>query len=182
MATVQIARGRLMLGYVVTEGRGESDRCLRDVADRLQAAGHGLAGAVQFNIETDPAYKCQMDLQILAMDRSVRISQDLGALSKGCRLDPDGLESAVGLVAAAIDRHPALLIVNKFGKQELDGRGFRPVIGEALSRGIPVLTAVNPGNVAAFRTFAEDFGQELPADDDTVFEWAIAQIAEATAG
>ncbi len=167
-----------MLGYVIGGGRGATDRLIRDVAMKLRAQGHVLAGAVQVNVETDPAYKCQMDLHILSCESVVRISQDLGALSQGCRLDPDGLERAVGLVGAALDSGADFLIFNKFGKQEADGRGFRPLIGEALERGIPVLTAVNKGNLEAFLNYAEDLAAELPDNADAILKWCLEQKAE----
>ncbi|MDX1781082.1 MAG: DUF2478 domain-containing protein [Thalassovita sp.] len=167
-----------MLGFVVAGGQGESDRCLREAAAALRESGVRVAGAVQSNVETDPAYKCQMDLHILTGNEVIRISQDLGLLSRGCRLDPDGLERAVGLVAASLERDPEVLIVNKFGKQELDGRGFRPVVGEALLAGIPVLTSVNPGNVDRFKEFAGDMGEQLPADAAVLKDWVLSQIAE----
>ena len=77
--------------------------------------------------------------------------------------------------AAALETGPALLVVNKFGKQELDGRGFRPLIGEALSRGIAVLTAVNPGNLPGFLEFAGDYAEALPPDVDAIVDWCNAQ-------
>ncbi|KUF10924.1 DUF2478 domain-containing protein [Pseudoponticoccus marisrubri] len=170
-----------MLGYVTSEGRGRADRLIRDAALRLRAEGLALAGAVQVNLETDPARKCDMDLHILSGPDVVRISQDLGALSRGCRLDPEGLERAVGLVAAALAAGADLLVVNKFGKQELDGRGFRPVIAEALMAGVPVLTAVSPGNVAGFERYAEGMATHLPDDVDAICAWCRAQAAEACA-
>lgn len=160
-----------MLGYVVAEGRGAGDLLIAQVAETLRAQGVPLAGAVQVNAERDPEYKCDMDLHILSGADVVRISQDLGKLSRGCRLDPAGLESAVGLVAAALEDKPALLIVNKYGKQEIDGRGFRPLIGEALANDIPVLTAVNAGNLDAFLEFAEDLGSRLPDSVDGILTW-----------
>lgn len=160
-----------MLGYIALEGRGNADQVIRDAAHILQADGLRIAGAVQVNVDHDPRLKCHMDLHILSGDGIIRISQDLGALSKGCRLDPDGLERAVGLVAAALDAGADLLIVNKFGKQELDGRGFRPLIGEALLRGIKVLTSVNPGNLPGFLEFAGDLAHPLPEDKDDIIRW-----------
>ncbi|APX22925.1 MAG: DUF2478 domain-containing protein [Rhodobacteraceae bacterium] len=167
-----------MLGYVVPQGRGASDVLIREVAARLRDGGVRLAGAVQINVETGPDTKCMMDLHVLSGFDVVRISQNLGALSRGCRLDPDGLERAVGLVSASLRDGAALLIVNKFGKQEADGRGFRPVIGEALAAGIPVLTAVGPSNVEAFLSFAEGLAEELPEDASAIETWCRAQIAE----
>jgi len=165
-----------MLGYVMAEGRGAADLLIRDVALRLRAEGVSLAGAVQFNIETDPARKCQMDLQILSGNDTIRISQDLGVLARGCRLDPAGLERAVGLVSAALETGADCLIINKFGKQEAEGRGFRPLIGDALAAGVPVLTAVNPGNVDAFLGFAQDLAERLPEDAALVADWCRARV------
>jgi len=167
-----------MLGYVVAEEPGAADLLIQDVAERLRKAGVRIAGAVQVNLETDPALKCHMDLHILTGDTVIRISQNLGALSRGCRLDPDGLERAVGLVASALAGGADLLIVNKFGKQEADGRGFRPLIGDALAAGIPVLTAVNTGNIDAFGSFAEDMAQRLPLNSQEVANWCLAHLPD----
>jgi hypothetical protein len=118
-----------MLGYITTQQRGLTDQLLAEVATVLRVEEHRLAGVVQVNQEFDPARPCHMDLHVLNGGEVIRIGQNLGALSKGCRLDPAGLEQAVGLVAHALEAGPRLLIINKFGKQEADGRGFRPLIG-----------------------------------------------------
>lgn len=162
-----------MLGYVISQGRGAADLLLAEVAQRLHAEGWPLAGALQVNVETDPARVCDMDLHVLAQDRVIRISQSLGPLSKGCRLDSSGLEQAVGMVEQALDGapRPRLMIVNKFGKQEIDGRGFRPLIGRALSEGVPVLTAVSVGNREGFEAFAEGLGELLPLELEALLAW-----------
>lgn len=165
-----------MLGYVTAEGRGAVDALLCEVARRLQDEGVALAGAVQENTEHDPRHKCQMDLRILSGSEVVRISQDLGVLAKGCRLDPDGLERAVGLVDRALDAAPQLMIINKFGKQELEGRGFRPLVGKALGLGIPVIVAMNRGSVEGFQAFAGGMAEALDHDVDGILDWCRAQI------
>jgi len=165
-----------MLGFVTGGERGQADEVLAEVALRLRAEGVALAGVVQVNDEFDPARPCHMDLHILTGANVVRISQNLGALSKGCRLDPAGLEQAVGLVAQALETGPDLLIVNKFGKQEADGRGFRPLIGQALAAGIPVLTAVNTANRPAFEAFAEGLGVALECRAETILRFCRNQI------
>lgn len=162
-----------MLGYVISEGRGAADLVLADVAARLVAEGWPLAGAVQVNSDRGAAHPCDMDLHVLAAGRIIRISQNLGALSAGCRLDPAGLEQAAGLVERALDAtpRPRLLIVNKFGKQEIDGRGFRPVIGRALAEGVPVLTAVNAGQIDGFESFAHGMAEVVPAETGAILDW-----------
>lgn len=161
-----------MLGYVAIDAPGSADVLLTGVAERLMADGWILAGAVQANPDGARGGKCHMDLQVLASSDVVRISQDLGALSKGCRLDPAGLASAVGLAEAALDHAPRLVIVNKFGKTEVDGGGFRPMIGRALAAGIPVLTAVGPANLDGFLAFAGEFAEPLRAEPEAMIAWA----------
>lgn len=164
-----------MLGYISAHGRGTADRVLAELAGVLGAAGWPLAGVVQINRETTQDRPCDMDLHIIGHAQQVRISQNLGPHANGCRLDAHGLETAVGLVAAALHRGPALLILNKFGKAETEGRGFRSVIGQALSQGIPVLTAVRPANIDAFLRFADGMADPLPADIPALQGWCREQ-------
>jgi hypothetical protein len=163
-----------MLGYVIGAERGAVDDLLAEVAARLTARGWPLAGVVQINSEPGNTTRCDMDLQVLTHDTRVRISQRLGPMARGCRLDPQGLEEAVGLVEHALDQGPRLLLINKFGKAELDGRGFRPVIGRALAAGVPVLTAVNQANRAGFESFCAGMGTPLPPLPGPVIDWCLA--------
>lgn len=163
-----------MLGYITAEGRGVADRLLAELAQDLIARGVPLAGVVQINRETRADRLCDMDLQVLGHDHHVRISQNLGPHARGCRLDPEGLETAVGLVEADLKSGPALVILNKFGKSELDGRGFRNVIGMALTEDIPVLTAVNKANLAGFLSFAEGLAEEVTAERHALLRWCEA--------
>jgi hypothetical protein len=160
-----------MLGYVMAQGRGAADKLLADLADNLAARGWPLAGVVQLNLERRPDRLCDMELRVLGHDHMVRISQDLGPQARGCRLDPTGLEHAVGLVEAALDTRPALLIINKFGKSEAEGRGFRAVIGRALAEDIPVLTAVSTGNLAGFEAFSAGLGTPIEPDRASLLAW-----------
>lgn len=162
-----------MFGYVINESeRGDVDRLLASVADRLQADGWALAGAVQRNSGGCEGADCDMDLCLLDGGETIRISQSLGRHADGCRLDTIGLEDAVGRVSASLRRAaPRLLIVNKFGRQEAEGRGFRPVIAEALGAGIPVLTGVGHDHAHAFAAFADGLATPLPAEFEAILDW-----------
>ncbi len=137
----------MRIGYVFLPERGETDRLLSDVAGRLMADGMALAGAVQTNIDCAGSHHCDMDLAVLPDGPVIRISQNLGGQSSGCRLDAGALEQAVVAVA---QRMPGakLLILNKFGKHESEGRGFRQLIADALADDLPVLIGINSQNRA----------------------------------
>lgn len=166
-----------MLAFVTTSERGQSDRLLAAIADRLQNSGIVLSGVVQVNTETAPDRHCQMDLRVLTDGTLIRISQNLGPFASGCRLDTSALAEAVGRVEATLQAHrPQLLILNKFGKQEAEGHGFRPIIAQALLQGIPVLTSVAEKNRAGFERFAEGIATLLPEDEDAVEAWCRMQF------
>lgn len=143
----------MMLGYVVDGGQA-----LAALAARLEGAGWQLAGAV--DVAQVSACTDDMDLRVLGGGPVIRISADLGAGSTGCRLDPGALEGAALAVSRRLPGARAV-ILNKFGKQEVAGRGFRPVIAEALEAGTPVLIAVSSGFVPAFQGFAGDMAEAV---------------------
>lgn len=163
----------MSLGYVSLPGRGANDRFLAQVAARLQDRDLKLAGTVQTNIERADRTKCDMDIVVLPDGPVLRISEDRGNLARGCRLDAGVLEQAVAGVSRAVPGAD-LLIVNKFGKQEAEGRGMAPLIAEALERNLPVLLGVNGLNLPAFQTFAGGLETALAADIDQVVEWCVS--------
>ena len=167
----------MKIGYVTLRGRGRIDRLLADVVDRLEAQGVALAGTVQTNIERSDRPRCDMDLRLLPDGPVVRISVDRGAAALGCRLDAGVLEQSVLWVANTLGG-AEMLVVNKFGKQESEGRGLAGTIADALERGLPVLVGVNGLNLPAFLAFADGMALELTPDAARVADWCFALLAE----
>lgn len=161
------------LGYVTLSGRGAIDALLVQVVADLEACGLRLAGTVQSNIDRADRALCDMDLRLLPDGPTVRISVDRGAQARGCRLDPEVLEDAVLWTERALER-AEFLVVNKFGKQEAEGRGLSAVIAEALSRDMPVLVGVNGLNMLPFLDFSGGMAQRLAPDHTSVLDWCLA--------
>lgn len=163
----------MRLGYTMATERGALDPLLRAFAARAGAAGLRLAGIVQVNRDRPGCARCDMDAELLPDGPVVRISQSLGAAARGCRLDPEGLETAVAAAQARLEAGGVdLLVVNKFGKQEAAGRGFRPTIALALERGADVLVGVNPLNVEALRRFAGELARPVAPEAAALDAWA----------
>ena len=166
---------KMKLACVSVAGRGATDAFLSDIALALEAAGMRLAGTVQSNLERVGRRRCDMDIRVLPDGPTLRISEDRGDLARGCRLDAGVLEEAVVEVARRLDGAD-LLIVNKFGKREAEGKGLVPIVAEALEGGMPVLLGVNGLNLQALRDFAGDLLEELPAEPDAVIAWATGAV------
>lgn len=161
------------IAYTIAPGRGDMDLVLFKLAHSLLDRGYRPIGTVQINCDRADAGPCDMDVKVLPAGPVIRISQSLGREARGCRLDAGALESAVVHVEASLAEGADCLIVNKFGKQEAEGRGFRPLIAEALSRGMPVLVGLNRLNADAFEAFTAGMAVELPPEEGALLDWLV---------
>ncbi|MBI1220002.1 MAG: DUF2478 domain-containing protein [Rhodobacteraceae bacterium] len=164
----------MQIASVMSSERGRTDRVLAEVAAVLLAQGLRVAGVVQTNIEKPGRSHCDMDVKVLPDGPVIRINQELGTSARGCRLDPGALETAVAQVEATLAGEIDILIVNKFGKHEGEGRGFRTLIADAVARGIPVVTGVNELNRLAFEDFSAGLAMPLAADTAEILGWCRA--------
>jgi len=173
-ATEHKASNALPLGVMVYDNSLEGDALLTSVADALAAEGYRLGGVVQSSVHRPGRRKCDMYLRDLMSGEEILISLDRGNEARGCRLDADAF-ARVGLwgeraLAAGVD----LLVINKFGKEEAQGRGLRPLIAEALIAGIPVMLGVSTLNLDDLLAFAGDTAVRLPSGRDAVMAWCRA--------
>lgn len=173
----------MKIAYTIAPGRGDTDLLLARLSNRLLTSGVRAIGAVQINEGCEDSHRCDMDLKILPDGPVFRISQSLGKEARGCRLDPEALEQAVIEVGHGLKNGADILIINKFGKHEAGGRGFREAIADALSRDIPVLVGVNALNEAAFTEFTGGIASKVEAEAETLWQWAdeATQAAAETA-
>jgi nucleoside-triphosphatase THEP1 len=130
---------------------------MRTIADHLLTYGVALAGFVQRNEACVGRTRCDMILEELSSGQRFGLSEDRGPHARGCMLDVDELLRAVGEATRALETGADLAVVNKFGKTEAEGGGFRPLVVEALSRDVPVLIAVPYRNLEAWRLFADAY-------------------------
>ncbi|HRK23610.1 MAG TPA: DUF2478 domain-containing protein [Beijerinckiaceae bacterium] len=159
------------LAAVLYREGASCDALLADVARQLAGEGYRLAGAVQTNDRYDALCACDMTLSDLNSGRSIRISQRLGQYARGCRLDPGAMAEVVSLVEAGLAGGADLLILNKFGKSEAAGHGFRPAIAEAVLQGIPVLVGVSAANLPAWMEFTGGEADVLEPDAAAILAW-----------
>lgn len=164
------------IAYLTTVGKVDIDHLLARLAGHLESAGVRVCGTVQANTPRAKDCRCDVDLRVLPEGPVIRISQDLGPSARGCRLDAAALETTVGIVEDRLACGADILIVNRFGKQEAEGRGFRSSIAMALSHDIPVLAGLSQLNLEAFLEFTDGLAQELPAEIGALAGWASTQI------
>jgi nucleoside-triphosphatase THEP1 len=152
------------------------DAMLCGLAGRLRREGYKLAGSIQWNKGAESGYHCDMDFEDLASGRRLRGSIDQACPTEGCRLDSSALEDAAGLVAASIAPGIDLVIINRYGKQEVQGRGFRQAIAAAIAQDLPVLTVLNKVHDGSFAAFTGEAATELPPTLEAIEDWCRALL------
>ncbi|PVA11691.1 3-dehydroquinate dehydratase [Pelagivirga sediminicola] len=167
----------MKIAFVTTPEKGGIDILLSGIASRLQAEGVPLAGIVK-DLDHDSRFAngCDMKVRVLPAGPVIKITQDLGAGSDACRLDPGAIAEAVMRVEAGNLEGAKMFILNKFGPEEAAGRGFCAAIGTALEAGIPVLVGVSRANMDAFDAFSGGLATALAPQPETVLNWARAAV------
>ena len=145
---------------LVYEDGARAALVLRAIADAVAAAGVRCCGFVQHDEVRSDRPRCDMYLVDVVSGDRLKISEDRGPHARGCRLDSAELVRALGLVRTALADDAELLILNKFGKSESEGQGFRPLIAEAIEREIPVVIGVPRKNVEGWRQFCGGLAAE----------------------
>ena len=157
------------LAALVYEQNQDPDEILRDFASDLKARGYRAVGLVQTGHHCLDAPK--LSAMLIHTGEELQLFQDLGACATGCRLDVGQLLDAGAQVASAIDRGADLVIVNRFGRQEREGKGLAYLIERALSADIPVVIAVPSHRFADWIRFADGMSVKLRCDRDALEAW-----------
>jgi len=149
-----------------------TDYLLERAVRTLQDEGRTVAGFIQRKGRQDDSGHAEMLLEEISSGRRFCISQPLGKDARGCRLDPQAVAGIAGPFLGAIESRPDLLVLNRFGKGESEGQGFRAVLEKAFMLDIPVLTSVKEAYVDAWEAFAGNCAVSLPATLEGVLSWS----------
>jgi hypothetical protein len=97
--------------------------------------------------------------------------QELGADATGCSVDPSAIAAAAQMLARAIAARPQLLVVNRFGRLEAEGRGMRVEIAQALIDEIPLIVCVPRRYLDAWNAFADGLDAQIPPLRAAIEAW-----------
>lgn len=157
------------LAALVYEPSEDPDQILRDFAADLNGRGYRAVGLVQLGHHCVDAPK--LSAMLLHTGEELQLFQDLGTCAAGCRLDVGQLLDAGSQVASAIDQGADLVIVNRFGRQEREGKGLSYLIERALSADIPVVIAVPNHRFADWIKFADGMSVKLRCNRPALDAW-----------
>jgi len=127
---------------------------LQDLAEQFQDEQRHVLGHIQLKADSLGRCNCrEMHLVDLSSGTLTRISENLGSGARGCHLNWAALSEVAQSIEAALSFAPDILIVNRFGRAEAEGKGMRTAIEKALNLGIPVIVGVRPEYVEVWQDF-----------------------------
>lgn len=111
----------------------------------------------------------------LTDSREYAIMYDGGCTEDTCKLDPRGLAASSEVIREALQSPPDILVFNKFGHAESEGRGLIDEYAQAVAAGIPVISLLQDKYLPQWREFTDGMGTELENGLQGVLDWAQAQ-------
>ena len=184
----QAVRPQQALVAIVYANEAYPQSTFERIVEDCRRRGLRVAGVLQHPVCSEAAGHCDVALEELTTGLRTDLFEDRGPGASGCRLDEAALAEVNGQVARSLDTDPDLLILNKFGKVEAEGRGLLDLVAMAVDRGIPVVIGVPIRNLEPWRDFAGGMSVEFSSDPSEVADWlnrtfpvAIAQSPEPAA-
>ena len=104
----------------VYEKDQDPDKILREFAAELNASGRRAVGMVQ----TGQCADASLSAVLVHTGEVLALAQQTTSPASGCKLDLGRLQDAAARVAGAMEAGADLVIVNRFGKRERDGKGL----------------------------------------------------------
>ncbi|NVK17347.1 MAG: DUF2478 domain-containing protein [Methylocystaceae bacterium] len=163
----------IRLGGVLYAADTPERNALREFAENLVNRGWHVAGLVQEQAYDSDGQKIGLDAidirtgQHLPLSRPSKEDLETGS----CGFDVRLLSETTRVLRAAMDAPADLLVIEKFGEREQDGRGLADEIVSAAMAGIPTLVAVPSSALEVWNEFSGRLGSLIPHDITSLANW-----------
>lgn len=154
---------------LVYEAHQQPDHVLLNFVAALKAEELRPVGLVQIGHHN--AGVAELAAMMVHSGERIDLFQEAAAYTQGRRLDLDKLAAARSALMAVIDQGADLLIVNRFGRQEQQGRGLAHLIEYALGADVPVVVPVPAFRFDDWIAYIEGMCVKLPCDGDALTTW-----------
>ena len=101
----------------------------------------------------------------------VRLAHESKTHGAGCRLDIQQLADLSKRLSMALDDGADLVIINRFGRSEVEDGGLVDLIAQALDADVPVLIAVPEQRFPAWIKFSDGMNVRLACRREAIDRW-----------
>jgi nucleoside-triphosphatase THEP1 len=161
-------------------GSADPDRLLLDFAEDVRGSGLRVAGIIQLGRARAPG-NSELDAIVLPSAERVNLGHHRTGDAIGCRPDSRRLAGVARVIVAAIAEGVHLVVINRFGKLEAEGRGLIHLIRTAVDADSPVVTAVPEHRFAAWLNYSDGMSVRLRCHRAALDHW-WQSVARGTPG
>ncbi len=154
---------------VYNSGTGDRMALLKFV-EKLKKQNVRIGGVLQEAILGSDGEITGLDAIDVATDRRIPISRASGNTDE-CGLDVSALADTSGIIRDAIEANVDLVVVEKFGELEQDGKGLIDEIMQTIMAGIPMLISVSETALPLWQERSGELGDVLSFDEATFQRW-----------
>ena len=154
---------------VYTPDTGDRMALLKFV-EKLKALNTRVGGVLQealFNSEGEIVGLNAVDV---ATDRRIPITRAVKN-SDECGLDVSALAETASIIDSAISDRLELVVVEKFGELEQNGKGLIDEILQTIAEGIPLLIAVPEAALPVWQERSGELGSVLDFNEEAFQQW-----------
>ena len=151
--------------------RAEIQATLAEFAALSRRRGLRVVGLIEITTDCSSDGCRSLALRDLTDGGLISISQDLGQGAQACNLDPGGLSAACFGVERAIAAGADLVVLSKFGKQEVARSGLRDAFHAAVCAELPIVTSVAPSLSDVWQAFAGPLSTFVAPDISALDAW-----------
>lgn len=169
----QEINNRIRLGAVLYASNTPARNALADFASGLQNRGWLVSGFIQHVKRDQTGQKIGLDAINIKTGEHLPLArpttEDLKAGS--CGFDVGLLAETSHILRDALQEPTDLLVIEKFGEREQEGRGLSEEIITAALSGIPTLVAVPIDALEKWNKFAGNLSVLLPHNSRALWDW-----------
>ncbi len=138
--------------------------------DRLKSKKLRVGGVLQEALFNSAGEISGLDAVDVSSNRRIPISRP--AKNDGeCGLDVSALAETTGIIRKAISDQLDLVVVEKFGELEQNGKGLIDEILQTIAEGIPLLLSVPEAALPIWQERSGDLGSILPFNEEAFQQW-----------
>jgi len=138
--------------------------------DKQKALNTRVGGVLQEALFNSEGEIVGLDAVDVSTNRRIPLSRPTKNEDE-CGLDVSALAGTTGIIRDAIDEHLDLVVVEKFGELEQNGKGLIDEILQTIAEGIPLLIAVPEAALPLWQERSGEFGSVLAFSEEAFQQW-----------
>ncbi len=143
---------------------------LFDFVEKQKALNTRVGGVLQEAITSSEGKIIGLDAIDVSTGRRIPISRPAPNAGE-CGLDVSALADTTGIIRNAISERVDLIVVEKFGELEQNGKGLIDEILHTIVEGIPLLISVPEAALPIWQDRSGELGSVLPFNEEAIVQW-----------